>query len=275
MYRKSIIITAITGLVLLAGGCRDSSVKPPILSGHRGASYIAPENTLAAADSCIKYGIGFMECDICISRDSVFYLLHDSTLDRTTNGSGPLSDWMSADIDTLDAGSWFGPEFRGVRVPRLSELLKKAKQNGLNLTIDYRNGDLSKLLELIRSEGMLEHCSFTFWSEKQAREFRELAPEVKTLQAYVRSEADIDRLAAEFKPDIAVIRIEQLTPELSAKCRKNGMKILALALGPDSVEEKSLKAIQLGVDILATDRPELLVKEYGKHSSVISSQWSK
>ena len=93
---------------------------------------------------------------------SVFYLLHDSTLDRTTNGTGLIREWLSADIDTLDAGSWFGEKFSGQCVPRLDVLLRKAKQNGLKLTLDYRTGDFGQLLNLVRSEGMLENCTFTF-----------------------------------------------------------------------------------------------------------------
>lgn len=77
------------------GACKSEPIRLPELSGHRGADCIAPENTLASADSCIKYKIDFMECDICISKDSVFYLLHDSTLDRTTNGTGLIREWLS------------------------------------------------------------------------------------------------------------------------------------------------------------------------------------
>lgn len=81
-----------------------------LTSAHRGAATIAPENTMASVDSCIKYGVGNIECDVCISKDSVFYVLHDSTLDRTTNGTGAISQWLSTDIDTLDAGSGLRPD---------------------------------------------------------------------------------------------------------------------------------------------------------------------
>ena len=98
----------------------------PAISGHRGANFIAPENTLASADSCIRYGVDVMECDVVLSKDSVFYILHDSLLNRTTNGTGPIGEWLSRDLDTLDAGSWFGPEWKGQKLPRFSALLEKA-----------------------------------------------------------------------------------------------------------------------------------------------------
>lgn len=130
-FSKIFSIVVYAFLALWMGACKSEPIRLPELSGHRGADCIAPENTLASADSCIKYKIDFMECDICISKDSVFYLLHDSTFDRTTNGTGLIREWLSADIDTLDAGSWFGEKFSGQCVPRLDVLLRKAKQNGL------------------------------------------------------------------------------------------------------------------------------------------------
>ena len=270
-FSKIFSIVVYAFLALWMGACKSEPIRLPELSGHRGADCIAPENTLASADSCIKYKIDFMECDICISKDSVFYLLHDSTLDRTTNGTGLIREWLSADIDTLDAGSWFGEKFSGQCVPRLDVLLRKAKQNGLKLTLDYRTGDFGQLLELVRREGMLENCTFTFWSDKEAKAFRQVAPEIRTLQAYVGGGAELDKVIAEINPNIAVIRIDSLDKLLVERCHKKGLKVLALALGTDcllytsdaaDVEESDRKAIELGVDVLATDRPELFVKKY-------------
>lgn len=238
--------------------------KLPQVSGHRGANAIAPENTLASADSCIKYGVDWMECDVCISKDSVFYILHDWTLDRTTNGSGDISEWMSCDIDTLDAGSWFGPEWAGERVPRFEEILRKAHDGNLGITIDYRSGDLRRLLDLIRAEDMIDRCCFTFSDEEVAAEFRRIAPEIKTLQAYVRDTDDFDRVIDKLSPDIAVFWMEALDKKTVEKCRKQGIAVLGLALGLDDKTELNQKAVDLGIDVIATDRPEEFIKKYRK-----------
>lgn len=263
---KKILFT-LFALILLGIGCSQrpaASGKLPIISGHRGANAIAPENTMASVDSCIKYGIDNIECDVCISKDSVFYILHDSTLDRTTNGTGNIGRWMSADIDTLDAGSWFGPEFKGQRVLRFADLLRKAKLHNTKVTIDYRNGDMRKIMDMIEREGMMDNCNFTFGNEQDVKRFREMAPEVKTLQAYVRSPKDLERVVRELKPNIAVVQIDSLTPELIQKCRDYNLQVAALILGLDDKTEKNQKAIDLGVDIIATDRPEELALKYGK-----------
>lgn len=234
----------------------------PLVSGHRGGMGIAPENTLAAADSCIKYKISYMECDVCISKDSVFYILHDSTLDRTTNGCGNIKEWNSIDIDTLDAGSWFGEAFKGQRVPRLVDVLRRAKGNDLKITIDYRNGDIRKLLDLVESEDMWENCCFAFHSEEVAKQFINLAPNAKSLQVYMYDEESLDRLATKLKPGIAVININVLTPELMKKCKAYNMRVLALVLGAGNKTKEYEKAIKLGVDIVATDYPQDFVKKY-------------
>ena len=219
-------VLALLSIILLTAGCSQrpaATTKIPLTSAHRGAATIAPENTMASVDSCIKYGVGNIECDVCISKDSVFYVLHDSTLDRTTNGTGAISQWLSTDIDTLDAGSWFAPRFAGQRVLRLTDLLRKAKEHGLRITIDYRNGGLHQLLNLIKDEGMLENCNFTFSKEYHAKCFRKMAPEVRTLQAYIKSEKDIEHVVKELHPDIAVVWIDSLTPQFVKKCREHNL----------------------------------------------------
>ena len=262
-------VLALLSIILLTAGCSQrpaATTKIPLTSAHRGAATIAPENTMASVDSCIKYGVGNIECDVCISKDSVFYVLHDSTLDRTTNGTGAISQWLSADIDTLDAGSWFAPRFAGQRVLRLTDLLRKAKERGLRITIDYRNGGLHQLLDLIKDEGMLENCNFTFSKEYHAKCFRKMAPEVRTLQAYIKSEKDIEHVVKELHPDIAVVWIDSLTPQFVKKCREHNLQVLALVLGLDDKTEENQKAVDLGVDIIATDHPEKFIMKYGQPS---------
>lgn len=261
MYRNFsfIFLAGLLGLTACAGG---SSGKLPKISGHRGASSVAPENTLASLDSCIKYGVDYMECDICISKDSVFYLLHDSTLDRTTNGTGLISEWLSQDIDTLDAGSWFGAEFKGVRVPRLADVLRAAKQHRVDITIDYRSGDWHKMMELIRAEGMEGRCTFTFWKDSDVIAFRAFAPEVKTLQAYVKGFSELNDVVIKMQPNIAVIRIDSLTRELVEACRERKLQVMALSLGSEYADADTRKAIDLGVDILAVDQPDQVIKKF-------------
>src|SRR6202030_1288319 len=95
-----------------------------LLIAHRGASGHAPENTLAAFKRALTLGATFIETDLQLSRDSRFVAIHDDTVNRTTNGQGKVHDLSLADLRRLDAGSWFGSEFTGERIPTLPEILE-------------------------------------------------------------------------------------------------------------------------------------------------------
>jgi glycerophosphoryl diester phosphodiesterase len=97
--------------------------KPVIAVGHRGASAYAPENTVAAFDEAIRLGARAVEFDLRLSSDGFPIIIHDDTLDRTTNGNGPVHENERFDLLCLDAGSWMHPRFAGTRIPTLDEAL--------------------------------------------------------------------------------------------------------------------------------------------------------
>ena len=96
-----------------------------LIIGHRGASAEAPENTFASFDLAIAQGADAIECDIRSTKDGILVLMHDPTVDRTTNGKGAISDLTFGQIKALDAGSWFDSRFAGERVPSLDEFLSR------------------------------------------------------------------------------------------------------------------------------------------------------
>ncbi len=96
---------------------------PLVVIAHRGASGTCPENTLAAFRRAGNLGADMIELDVQLTRDGEVVVIHDWTLDRTTDGDGAVRDASLAEIQRLDAGAWFGPEFRGERVPTLAEVL--------------------------------------------------------------------------------------------------------------------------------------------------------
>ncbi len=93
---------------------------------HRGASGYAPENTFAAFRRALAMGVAFIETDLQLSRDARLVAIHDATVNRTTNGQGAVHDMTLAELRRLDAGSWFGSEFSGERIPTIEEILQFA-----------------------------------------------------------------------------------------------------------------------------------------------------
>jgi glycerophosphoryl diester phosphodiesterase len=106
------------------------AVSRPIVIGHRGAAGYAPENTLVSFRKGFELGSEFVECDFHISADGAPVIIHDETLERTTDGKGGVREKTVAELRKLDAGAWFGPKFKGEKIPLLRELFETAVGKG-------------------------------------------------------------------------------------------------------------------------------------------------
>jgi glycerophosphoryl diester phosphodiesterase len=112
--------------------------RPGRIIGHRGAALNAPENTLAGFQRAAREGARWIETDAKLTADNAVILLHDDTLERTTNGHGPVAKATLSQIRALDAGSWFGPAFAGARVPTLDEALAAIRQLDLGCNLEIK-----------------------------------------------------------------------------------------------------------------------------------------
>lgn len=127
---------------------------------HRGYSAEAPENTLAAYRLAKEKGFSYVECDISFTKDGTPVLLHDSSIDRTSNGQGELSDLTYDEIKGFDFGGWFSSDYAGEKIPKFSEFIDlcvelelhpylELKSNG-----DYTEDQIAKLVELVEYKGL-------------------------------------------------------------------------------------------------------------------------
>ncbi|MBE87859.1 MAG: glycerophosphodiester phosphodiesterase [Rhodospirillaceae bacterium] len=114
------------------------TVKIPKKIGHRGAAGHAPENTLAGIRKAADLGACWVEFDVMLSQDGIPILMHDNTLNRTTNGKGPISAQTLNVLRTLDAGSWFNERFAGEPIPTLAETLRLAEMLGLGCNVEIK-----------------------------------------------------------------------------------------------------------------------------------------
>ena len=112
----------------------------PLVIGHRGAKKVAPENTLASIKQAAKSGATWVEVDVQLSSDSIPILIHDSTVDRTTDGLGEIKALDLTSIKLLDAGGWFSSKFSGETIPTLQEALKICNQLKLGINIEIKPG---------------------------------------------------------------------------------------------------------------------------------------
>ncbi|MGH6717857.1 MAG: glycerophosphodiester phosphodiesterase, partial [Alphaproteobacteria bacterium] len=114
---------------------------PPVprVIGHRGAARLAPENTLAGLRKAKAEGAAWVEFDVKLSLDGVPVVLHDDTLNRTTNGRGPVRLRTAAELARLDAGSWWGPAFAGEQIPTLAAALATLAELGLGANVEIKS----------------------------------------------------------------------------------------------------------------------------------------
>lgn len=129
---------------------------------HRGANHFAPENTMASARLCYDQGCPYLEVDVRETADGELVVLHDPTLDRTTDGKGPVADRTLAELRELDAGSWFSSFYRGERIPALREMIALCQGYGRKMYIENKCVDPEKLIAQVEEMNFLDDCFF--WS---------------------------------------------------------------------------------------------------------------
>ncbi len=197
-----------------------------------------------------------VEIDVRQSRDGVHYILHDRTVDRTTDGTGPIGALTSAEIDRLDAGSWFSEAFAGDRVPRLEEFVAWA-DGKIKIYFDVKDADLAVLVDLVERYDFQEDCFFWFGNRFLAREFRRLAPDLPlkinagTPEAAARAKEDFDATIVECP-------VESLDEAFIRACRERGLRIMVRE-GEGDVEAFR-KTVEAGADLINLDHPALFLQ---------------
>ncbi|WP_059104056.1 glycerophosphodiester phosphodiesterase [Shouchella shacheensis] len=122
---------------------------------HRGASGHAPENTIAAFDKAVDMNADYFEVDVQMTKDGQLVLIHDTTVDRTTDRTGSVSDFTLEEIRQLDAGSWFGEAFAGEKIPTLEETLDRYRGK-IGVLIELKNPELYPGIEEKVAKALIE-----------------------------------------------------------------------------------------------------------------------
>jgi glycerophosphoryl diester phosphodiesterase len=151
----------------------------PLVGGHRGNPAEQPENTLASFRSAIELGVDMIECDVHLSSDGELVVIHDHTLDRTTNGTGLVRQHTLAELRELDAGA-------GERVPILAEVCELAREGAVGLCVEIKQipipypGLEEKLTSQLEDLGMLEQAAVISFHHGSVKRVKELEPRLST-----------------------------------------------------------------------------------------------
>ena len=235
---------------------------------HRGFSGQAPENTLVAIRQAIEVGADMVEIDVTVTADGHVILLHDETLDRTTDGQGSPTSMTLDEIRELDAGSWFAPEYAGEGIPTLTEALETVKDRILiNVEIKseaVEHGVVPKVAALIVEHEMLDQVVVSSFSPEALRLMKITDPAVITATLF-NKELHTDRDPLEIIQEVGSrgfnISGKRLTAAMVERCHRHGIPVAVYTVNePDDLR----RLIELGVNAVFTDHPDLMIEVLAK-----------
>lgn len=144
---QTLLATVLCGISAIAAAQIDNELRVPGVDviAHRGASAYAPENTLSAFGLAVDQGADWFELDCTLSADGEIVVIHDETVDRTTNGSGPVIELTFEQLRALDAGSWKDPKYAGERIPSLDESLNLGRERA-GIYVEIKDSDDDRML---------------------------------------------------------------------------------------------------------------------------------
>jgi glycerophosphoryl diester phosphodiesterase len=226
---------------------------------HRGARAERPENTRASTRRAIEVGATAVEVDARTTKDGHLVLLHDATLDHTTDGQGPVNNITLADLRKLDAGSHFSPAYKGEPVATLAEVLQECRGK-IDVLLDLKESGPEynqRVINLVKQLGDPDRTIVGVRSVEQAREFRQLLPQARQLGLIARPD-EIEVYAA---AGVEMIRLwpRWLTdPTLVARVRKANAKLHLN--GETGLPDEVLPLLAQSPDSLSSDNPAQLRK---------------
>ena len=232
----------------------------PWVIAHRGASAVAPENTMAAFRRAVEMGAECIETDLHLSRDGRLVILHDATLKRTTNGDGLVKNFTFSELRRLDAGSWFSPDFAGERIPTVDELLDLAGQTDLSLYLEIKGGAgygvERAVISALRGRKESKAAVVLCFDASVLDRMHQLDRLLMTGLLFESGGEDMVREAVRVGARQIAPRGDCVTPELMEDAHRRGLKVVAWTID-DPVQMRALAAA--GVDGIMTNHPGRLI----------------
>ena len=252
-------------------------LKHPIaVIAHRAGRGIRPENTLNAIKNAIKLGVDYVELDIRATIDGKLVIMHDSSVDRTTNGMGSVKDLTLEYVLGLDAGSKFSQKYAGEKVPTFDEVLAACKGK-VNIYVDHKEAPTDQVLSAIKAHGM-EHQVLIYNGPDGLKEWKKLddtLPVMPSLPDEFRKPGGIAQFEKSLAAEVLDGNLVEWTSKLVAEAHAAGVKVYVDNLGPNDNEKGFEKAIRMGVDGIQTDYPDRLIAYLAKRAAFTTGRSPK
>jgi glycerophosphoryl diester phosphodiesterase len=242
----------------------------PMVIAHRGASAYAPENTLAAFRKAMEMEADALEIDVRQTKDGYLVIMHDATVDRTTNGRGRVDELTLAEVRRLDAGSSFNASFIGEQIPTLEEVLAllDSKHACGVLVVELKEGSEngsveSKIIGAVERSGKQKQVILKSFDKDVLARFKTLEPEIPRLFVYAFRIPWLNLIVGTsvssgsvFDADVQFLQAHWylLSQSFTQTAHEKGFKVVAWGIDD---EEAMRKAIEYGVDGIETDKPDV------------------
>jgi len=246
-----------------------SSIPQPVIFAHRGASAHAPENTLAAFELALAQNADAIELDVKLSADGQVVVIHDPSVDRTTGGQGRVKDLSLAQLQLLDAGSFFSDKFRGEKIPALEEVFEAVgKRTFINVELTNYDTPRDQLVEtvcmLVRKFELQNRVMFSSFFASNLSKARACLPGVPRgllalnglLGAWARSFGFVFGRYQALHP-----HLKDVTPEQVQRVHRLNRRIHVWTV---NAAEDMRRLFRWGVDAIFTDDPQLAVQVRGE-----------
>jgi glycerophosphoryl diester phosphodiesterase len=222
-----------------------------IVTGHRGAAGLEPENTLRSFRRALELGVDRVETDVHLTKDGHLVCIHDAAVDRTTDGTGAIRDITLEEIRRLDAG-------KGERIPTLEEAIQTVRRHAV-LQIELKGeGTVEPTLQALEAAGMTpDDVLLTSFSTAYLEEVRARRPDLPVSHLFGDPPPNAVELALSVGAKSLAINQKHLTPEWVNAAHAAGLEIRAW--NPDTREEMK-RMLVMGVDGMGSNRPDLLLE---------------
>jgi glycerophosphoryl diester phosphodiesterase len=284
MSRRHLVLISLSGLacfvalILRKGNKRTVRREWPVNLAHRGASALAPENTIEAFRLAVEAGAGGLELDVHMTSDGHIVVIHDATVDRTTSGTGAVSEMTLDELRRLDAGHNFSPDGgptrpyrgRGIRAPTLGEVLERFPAVVVNMEIKAGTPGIEEtVLGVLRDANALERTLVVSTPHDVVKRFRKVSGGRVSTGAsrweigifYISSRFRLERLVRPAYDALQVpLRhrgIPVVTPRFVRAAHARGVRVDAWTINQ---ADEMRRLLDLGVDVIMTDRPGTLAE---------------